>query len=110
MNVKQLFCRHHWKTRNVLIHAPDIRIKEENSIKNNWLQETKEYMRSIGLEDVFPFFFRECEKCGKQTKPGIDTLVKATILDYYIPEYEWAADDFQHVENKYPREAIGDWK
>jgi hypothetical protein len=97
--IKRFFCRHDWEHHNLLIYNPDCAPKENMSdIRKNWLYETKEYMESIGLEGLLPYFFSECKKCGHQTQPGIDTLIKATIVDYYIPAYY----DGQDIEGNYP--------
>lgn len=109
-SIREKLCRHAWETRQVLIYNPEIKLKKQSSIKQKWLMETIDYMKSIDLDGLLPYFFRECKKCGKQTTPGIDTLVKATIIDWYIPEYEWMDEDFTHIENKYPMEIFHETK
>lgn len=63
-------------------------------------------MKTINLDGLLPYFFHECKRCGKQTLPGIDTLIKATIIDWYVPEYIWNEEDYIHIENKYPIEGF----
>jgi hypothetical protein len=99
--IKKLFCRHRWATHNFFIYSSDFKPKESMSdIKKGWFYEVQDYMDSIGLEDLWPYYFRECKKCGKQTTPGIDTLIKATIVDWYIPKYYDGTD----IEGNYPAE------
>lgn len=105
--LKQKICRHNWKTYNFFIYTPEASPKKNlSSIKKRWFYEVRQYMESIGLNDLLPYFFFECKKCGKHTIPAIDTLIKATIIDWYVPEYVWNKEDFIHAENKYPIEIL----
>ncbi len=98
--IKKVFCRHEWVTHNFFIYNPDFTVEENISdIKKGWFYETKDYMDSIGLEGLLPCFFHECKKCGKETPPTIDTLIKATIVDWYIPRYY----DGINIEGNYPQ-------
>lgn len=106
--LKQRTCRHKWETYQSFIYNPDAEPKQSaGSYKKRWFMEVREYMRAIGLDGLLPYFFHECKKCGKQTIPAIDTLIKATIIDWYIPEYVWNEEDYStHVDNKYPTETL----
>ena len=105
--LKCFFGRHDWENRQVFICNPDAEPNEKlSSIKKGWFYEVREYMESIGLDGLLPYYFRECKKCGKQTIPAIDTLVKATIVNWYFPGFP-ESYDISDIKGNYPVEMMG---